>query len=227
MAFPLVGINRRTIRAPVNELDKSTVVSIYPRDIIEVKPTIQPGRFHIKAGTMKNPSLLVVGPSSWWKELDEQQPFLEIPTGSIQIADSIVKDWANGLFACNMGDRMPGLFYVPGEQTLKKVQTDYTELLHEANVKQRNWFATLVEHADTLWSQSGGSPLSISENMKIAAHELGLRDKPWLRDFHTMQLEDCPSCGELYDAKFPVCKSCHQVINKKLYKELGLSPVEA
>src|SRR6187200_2386767 len=96
--FPGINqVNRRTIRAPVNSLDKSTVVSILPKRIYETKITIQPGVFEIAPGSMEHPSVLVVGASSWWREVDVDQPLLEIPVSSIQVADSIVKDYCNGL----------------------------------------------------------------------------------------------------------------------------------
>ena len=66
--FPGLGNpNRRTIRAPINPLDKSTVVSILPKQISERKITIQPGIFEISPGSFDNPAILVVGPSSWWR----------------------------------------------------------------------------------------------------------------------------------------------------------------
>ena len=120
MSFLAFRVNRRTIRAPVNPMDKSTVVSILPKQIYERKITIQPGVFEIKPGTFENPAILVVGPSSWWREVDIEQPLLEIPVSSIQVADSIVTDYCNGLLACNMDTLMPGLFYLPGEFTVAK-----------------------------------------------------------------------------------------------------------
>src|ERR1700682_3034442 len=80
---------RRLIRTSKNPLDKCTIVSIFPKAIDEVKHTIEPGKFHIAAGTFEEPAILVVGSSSWWKDIDVDQPMLEIPVSSIQIADSI------------------------------------------------------------------------------------------------------------------------------------------
>jgi hypothetical protein len=225
--FTLEGMNRRTIRTPVNPLDKSSVVSIYPREIMEIKPTLQPGYFNIKPGTYDKPSILIVGPSSWWKELDPDQPMLEVPVGSVQIAESIVKDFANGLFCCDMGANMPGLFFVPGELTLDKLKKDYKVLLDEALAKQRNWFAALVKAADMLWARSNGNPLSISDDMRLAALELQLSDKPWIKDFKTMKLENCPACGELYDSNYPMCRHCRTIVNKKLYQEKGFIQANA
>jgi hypothetical protein len=55
--FPgIQELRRRTVRQPVNPMDRATVVSIYPKDIEEVKHTIEPGRFRIKAGSIETPT---------------------------------------------------------------------------------------------------------------------------------------------------------------------------
>src|SRR3990167_5640556 len=140
--FPGLGaLARRVIRAPINPLDRSTVISIYPKDIVEVKHTIQPGIFKIPKGSYKVPSITVIGPSSWWRELDDSQPLLEIPVSSVQVADSIV--------------------------ILSKHRTE----LETAKNRQQNWFANLVKIGDTLWSRSNGNPIAISDDMRLAAQE--------------------------------------------------------
>jgi hypothetical protein len=223
--FPLMSdLKRRTIRAPVNPMDKCTVVSIYPKKIPpEIKPTLQPGVFQIPYGTYENPGILVVGPSSWWKELDENQPLLEIPQSSIQIAESIVRDWANGIYGCDMGEHMPGVFFIPGEQTLKTVMTDHKAELDEANRKQRNWFTWLVNSADASWARSNGSPLSISDDMRMAARELNLVQKEWLRDQGIIELVRCKACGHLKNPAYPVCPNCKAIDDPEKAKKLGLS----
>lgn len=210
--FPgLAESRRRTIRAPVNPLDKSTVVSIYPRDIYEVKPTISPGEFRIKAGTYDTPSLLVVGPSSWWREIDEEQPLLEIPNYSTQVAESIVRDYCNGLLACNMGNTMPGLFYIPGEWNLKELKIKNQHLIDKARDNQNRWYAALVKLADTMWSRSNGNPLVISDDMRLAARMLDLKGKDWMRDFTQIEMARCFACGSSRDAAFPVCPTCRAI----------------
>lgn len=225
MAFLLMSdLKRQTIRAPVNPLDKCTVVSIYPKKIPpEIKPTIQPGVFQIPYGTYKDPGILVVGPSSWWKELDENQPLLEIPQSSIQIAESIVKDWANGIYGCDMGENMPGLFWIPGEWTLEKIKAERQPDLDEANRKQRNWFQFLVNAADSTWARTNGSPLSISDDMRMAARELNLIQKEWLRDAEVVDLVRCKACGALKNPKYPICPNCKAIDDPAKAKELGLS----
>jgi hypothetical protein len=221
--FPLMSdFKRRTIKAPVNPLDKSTIVSILPKHIIERKPTIQPGVFEIKPGTYEQPSVLVVGPSSWWKEIDENQPLLEIPHSSIVVADSVVKDYCNGLIACDMADAVPGLFFVPGEFRVDQIKKDHKDKLDIANIRQKNWYTALVRMADALWSRSNGNPLSISDDMKLAARSLNLINKEWLKDSQTMELVRCMACGHLKNPLYPICSNCKAISDPVKAKELGL-----
>lgn len=221
--FPLASdLNRRTIRAPVNPMDKCTVVSIYPKSICEKKHTIQPGIFEIEPGTYEKPTILVVGPSSWWKELDENQPLLEIPQSSIQIADSIVKDYINGIYGCDMGNLVPGLFYIPGEWTVARIKVERKIELDEANRKQRNWFNFLVKAADAMWARSNGNPLAITDDMRLAARELNHINKEWLRDAEVAELVRCRACGSLKNPLYPVCANCKAIDDPAKAKELGL-----
>jgi hypothetical protein len=215
--------NRRTIRAPVNPMDKSTIVSILPKHISERRATIQPGIFELKPGSYDHPSILVVGPSSWWREIDEQQPLLEIPVSSIQIADSIVRDYANGLLACNMGDQMPGLFYVPGEYTVAKLKLEHISLFQKAAAAQKKWFLELVRLADIMWSRTNGNPLSISDDARLACKELNIHNKPWLGDIQAAELVRCVACGSLRNQMYPVCQTCKAIADPVRAKELGLT----
>jgi hypothetical protein len=222
--FPgLAQTNRRTIRSPVNPMDKSTVVSILPKRIIEIKPTISPGYFELNPGSFEDPAILVVGPSSWWREVDEQQPLLEIPVSSIQIADSIIKDYANGLLACNMSDQMPGLFYIPGEFGVEKLKKDYMPLLLKAQANQKKWYLELIKVADILWSRSNGNPLSISSDARLACKEMNITNKPWLGDLQTAELVRCVACGSLRNQNFPICQTCKAIADPELAKKLGLT----
>ena len=218
--------NRRTIRAPVNPLDKSTVVSILPKLISERKATIQPGVFELLPGNFDKPSLLIVGSSSWWREVDEGQPLLEIPVSSVVIADSIVRDYCNGLLACDMGERMPGLFYIPGEYTVDKLRKEHLPLLLKAKEQQKKWYMELIKLADVLWSRSNGNPLSISDDARLACKELNITAKPWLGDLQTMELVRCIACGSLRNPAFPICQSCHAIVDKAKAQELGLTFVQ-
>lgn len=219
--FPGISWKRRTIRGPINPLDKSTVISICPKELHDRKPTIQPGEFYIPPGNLKTPSILIVGPSSWWRDIDEDQPLLEIPVSSIQVADSIVRDYINGMLACNMADCMPGWFYVPGAKvdsegkpdskaTIEWIKSDYKNQLENADLRQKNWYRTLIKMADSLWARSNGNPLAISDDMRLAAREMGVTEtKDWMKEFKMVDMVRCKACGSLKNPQYPICASCH------------------
>jgi len=222
--FPGISqINRRTLRAPVNPMDKCTVVSIFPKWVRESKATITPGFFEIPPGSFEKPSILVVGTSSWWKEIDEHQPLLEIPVSSIQVADSIVNDYCNCLLASNAGDQKPGIFYIPGEHTQDGLKKDHMPLLIDAQAKQKKWFMEIIRISDVMWSRSNGNPLSISDDARLACKQLNITQKPWLGDMQAAELIRCVACGALRNGQFPICQTCKAIADPELAKKLNLT----
>ncbi len=202
---------RPMIRSVRNSMDKATVISIYPKAVTDSNHTIQPGTFSIAAGSYKNPSIAVLGPSSWWRDVDPDQPLLEIPVSATQVAHSFIADYVTGMLGCNMGDAMPGLFFVDGELTVEDVKSKYMFQLAAAKSKQDNWFRILVGLADSLWARGGGNPLVIWDEMRMAARELGLENKLWLKDFLAAEMIRCFACGNLRNPEFPICSNCKNV----------------
>lgn len=201
---------RRVIRQPKNPLDLATIVSIFPMNIDENKYTIWPGKFKLEAGSVLNPSVLTIGPSSWFFDRDLELPIQEMVTGAVVIAESVINDYCSGLLEVAMPDRMPGLFFVPGEETTDGIRTKYKSAIHAAQVKQNNWYQELVKQADGLWATSRNNPLAIWGIMKMAAKELGV-DRPWLSDFKMAGLIKCFACGNLRDPEFPICAHCKTI----------------
>lgn len=218
----MFGNHRRTIRSEVNEMDKCTIISIYPRVVIEKKITVTPNLFHIPAGRPEAPSTLEVGPSSWWREVDEDQPLLEITNGSVQMANSIVKDWMNGMLGCNMADSKPGLFWVKGSVSAAEVLKKHADLVAGAIKSQLNYYHALINMGDGLWAKSQGSPLCISDDMRMAAKELNVQGKDWMNNFRQMENIRCVACGQPRNPLYPICPSCHTIIDTAKFKDLGL-----
>ena len=202
---------RRLIRAAKNPMDRSTIVSIFPKEIYEEKYTIEPGRFRIPAGTYEKPAILVIGSSSWWKDIDVDQPMLEMQRSSIEVANSVVTDYCNSMLGSNMADTMPGLFFVLGEHTSLEIKMKYKIKLDEMKAKQDNWYKILVRLADSLWSRTAGNPLAIWDEMRLAARELNLNDKPWLKDAQQMELVRCKFCGGMRNDSYPICPNCKAI----------------
>src|SRR3970040_158 len=225
-AFPGLENQRIKMRSPTNPLDKSTVVSILPKPIREVKYTLTPSTFELSPGSDENPALLVVGPSSWWKDVGEEQPLLEIPVSSIQIADSIVNDYCNGLLGCDMSDAVPGIFFIPGSIDKDALKTKHKTMLDRALANQKRWYNVLIKLADSYWSRTNGNPLAISDDMRLAAREMGVTDKDWMEDFSRVGLERCPACGTMRNPSFPMCANCKAVIDPEKLKKLVIKFAE-
>jgi hypothetical protein len=211
---------RPLVRTVKNPIDKATIVSIYPKGFIEWKPTIQPDKYELAPGSFAEPAVLVVGSPSWWRDVGEDQPLIEIPVSATALANSLITDYCNGLLGSNVADSMPGMFYVNGEFNQFEVKTRFKKALEEANTKQRNWYSIIVKLADSLWARSNGNPLAIWDVMRVAARELGM-EKPWLRDYQITEMVKCFACGSLRDPAYPVCPSCKAIDpNHPLAKEL-------
>lgn len=212
-------------RQPINPMDKCTVFSIYPKEIKETKPTITPGVFLIPAGAVDSPQRLVVTSSSWWKETGIDQPYLEITNTSIQVADSIVRDYCNGLIGCNMHDCMPGLFYLPGIVTVEDLLDQFKSTFNEVVIKQNNYWAEVIKLTDILWSVTNGNPLCVAEDARLACKQLGIENKDWMQNFQNQGLVRCIACGSFRNPAFPVCSTCNRVVDKELAAKLGITDV--
>lgn len=202
---------RRAVRGPVSPIDRSTLVSIYPRPINIKNPTLTPGRWYIPPGSMEDPAIVVIGPSSWFRDVSLDEPLIEIVQTSVQIAESLVKDYLNGVFACNMVDSMPGFFFIPGKNTVKQVKEDYSDLLQAALNHQLNYYRSLIKFADALWARSNGNPLAIADEMRLAAKTLGIQDRDWMKDHANVDMVRCFACGAFKNPDYPICQTCHSV----------------
>lgn len=216
-------------RIPKNPLDKCTIVSVYPNEIVETKATIQPSTYRIPAAKVDPGfSLLVVGSASWLKQMDLDQPYQEMYVGAITVAQSLITDYSNSLLGAQVG-RGPGLFYVPGEYDYKTIKGYYSvdnvkgfaDLLKEAKSMQDRWFKELIRLADSMWARSNGNPLAISEDARMAAAQLGLT-KAWAQDYKSAELTNCKACGYMVNPMYPVCSNCKSVTDPVKAKELGL-----
>lgn len=210
--FPsMKELNRRAIRGPVNPLDKSTVISIYPKPIVFRNCTLQPGRWELAAGSIEHPAFMTIGPSSWFKDVGPDEPLIEIVQSSVQIGESLVRDYVNGMFAVSPGVAEPGLFFIPGEINEDKLRGEYKNLLTAALARQMAYYRTLVKFADSLWARSNGNPLAINDEMRLAGKTLGSHDRDWMKDHANVGMVPCFACGEFKHPEYAICKACHSI----------------
>lgn len=218
----LYEMNRMTSRAQINDMDKCTIFSVYPKDIEEKKITLMPFMYQIPAGTPEKPSRVVIGPASWWRDVDPEQPLIEIPVSSVVVAQSVVLDYTKSIYGYTAGKRCPGIFFLTGDVSVEQLKsTTHIHRLKKAIEEQKAWYNFLCEAADALWARSNGNPLAIMEDMKLAATALGY-SREWMKNQVQATLIRCINCGELRNPEFPTCKHCHAIIDKELAKKLGL-----
>lgn len=214
--FALEGMARQVERAPVNPLDKTTIVSIYPKKIVIENPTIQPCHYELEAGSVTKPSFLVVGSASWWRNILDM-PSIEIPVHSLRIAESLVNDYINGVTGFQRDHAHPGLFTISGEiKNSEQIVKEFPLFIQTAERRQKQWYLNLVEVADVGWARTNGNPRAISDLARLAAEQLGIQGKAWMQDFNTMKLVQCPACGAMKKEQFPICQNCKTNVDEFL-----------
>ncbi len=204
--------------------DVCTIVSIFPKPIKERKPTVDPDVYELGAGSYSKPAILHVRAGCTWIDPGADRQLIESIIPSIIIADSFVKDWSNGLLGVKKG-AVPGIFFVEGKFSSEEILKNNKPELAIASEKQKRWYQNLVEIADMLWSQTNGNPRSIPSDARLAVQELQLENKPWMQDFNTLKLENCPLCGTLRNPEFAICTACGHVVDQAKYDALNLKKV--
>lgn len=233
LGAPWVQGNMARPKSPVNPMDKSTIVSIFPKRIVEKKVTIFPSFYILEPGTFEKPFCLTIGPASWYSTVLDGMPTLEVPQSSLQVADSVVSDYVNSLMEFST-DAYPGIFYLPGSHTSEYISKPGATIKIDENVisikhvlesalqRQRNWYHKLIRQADIIWSRTNGNPTAINEDMRLAASELNMQGKPWMENTVAASMTNCPACGFLRNGNFPVCQNCRTIIDHSKFKEMGL-----
>lgn len=222
--FGSLNFSKRVNKVPPNPLDKSTIVTVFPREVRDIKATVYPGVFIIPAAPRDGYNSVIITPASWYREIDDSQPTIEIPINSMELARSIIQDYCNGLIGCDMADVMPGLFHIPGAFTNEELikVPNFNEMLETAKRKQTNWFKHLITLADIDWARTNGNPLSIPDDARLAAEIVGIKNKPWLNDVLAFELKPCPACGVMRNPSYPICSSCHTIVDKEKFEALKL-----
>ncbi len=214
----------------------STVVSIYPRELVEKKPSVEPNEYTIPACISKDgqgypdipPATLLVHDATtrFYKGFNEWIP-------AVVPSDELAKDLVNAFFSSNIDITNdpehpigPGLFYVTGaydrEDKIKKegfdknkssvwIQTEYKDELANCQKGQDQWFQLLVRRADTEYLRSRNSR-SVSDVHRFAARRLGV-ERDWTKDITLAAINKCPACRQQIDPLALICPICKFEVN--------------
>lgn len=197
-------------------MSKATVVSIYPFELKELKPGLNPGFFQIPAcNSYDEPVLFTVGPSMYHVYLGEKRNF-PVEVEAIKIAQSIVNDIVNSHLESD-DESHAGLLAIDGEINGQILKTKYKDHLQELKNCQTRWFRKLVVMADNDWEKYH-THVSISDLQRKAVSMLNL-ERPYMDVIKSDVPKLCPVCQDLIPVNAIVCKSCKAVLDVDKYKE--------
>jgi hypothetical protein len=210
--------------------DTSTVVSILPVPLSEVKPGLIPATYQI--GAVRDPSkevqILVVARARFPVYIDETRPALIVPEPSDRVAESICRDFKVSMAHVEAGVSEPGLFWLKdrreADAILSGTDKEGREELVKYRVLQTEWFKRLVSEADDYWSHARSRRM-ISDLQRKACKILNL-EREWNLDSEVeRQLSACKFCFALVHPSAIVCPSCRGILNMERYKK-EFSPAE-
>lgn len=211
-----------TVKTSPHDL-KSTVFSIVPFPITEVKPGLFPNTFSLPASKNNKPVALTIGTCIHYVYIDGDRGSLQVRDSSAEVAKSICEDYINSQLGINEG-AYPGLAWLPGEITAEQFADQWPQTLAELKVAQRNWFGILCRIADTDWKRYQQHNV-ISEFQRIAARDIGLKPEAhlWMDQAVPEAELTCPMCGSAHKPAQVICLGCKFILNQDEYAEANFA----
>jgi hypothetical protein len=203
------------------EESTSTVISLVPFPIDEVKPGLIPGQFHIDASDGKTPVCLSIGDSFFYVYIDAERGNLRVPAPSYQVAKSICFDYLGAQIEARE-ECHPALFWKQGRWTPERALKELSEEIEYFSRVQHTWFEELVKRADDDWEKTRAH-YAISD---IQRHALRVIDpanyqrRPWViarPEENKITTTLCPTCGSDVPSMAVVCKYCRFILKPDQY----------
>lgn len=222
----------------------ATVVSVFPRALVENKPSVSPNEYRVPAclapdgrGYPDIDPVTVLVPDAttqFYKGWNEWIPAV-VPSESL--AQDIVRGFVSSNLEVTLGGEQPvgpGLFSVSGSydreekiiregyderKAVEWVRREFKEELARAHRGQDLWFQLLVRRADDEWNKTK-NPRAISDVHRSAAKRLGV-EREWTKDIIHQVESKCPACRQNVDPMALVCPVCKHVINPSALKRLN------
>lgn len=199
-----------------------TVVNLLPYSLAEPKPMMLPSMYFIPAAKGEVPGLGYVKEGIHFIPnplIDEGKPgsVIRQVTSPAEMARSICEDYCIAHIALGE-DAKPGLFWVEGKLLYPGIQKHYPKELAKARQQQRNWFANLINMADTDW-QKNRNMLAVSDLQRMAASKMGV-DREWVKWIEPDSHMKCKFCQSTISVDSVICAICRQVVNQVKFKEM-------
>jgi hypothetical protein len=209
--------------------DICTVVSLLPYPLCEEKPGLVPGTFKIPYTEPGDFTLLTVERCTHAVYLDSNRPRLIVPDPSDLVARSIAYDHKTAMICYEAGVAEPGIDWVWGEYTDKRVfKNEHQEKLAGLFSLQNAWFMRLLEMADDDWAKYRQHKF-ITNLQRTAARVLGQVEREWMLQQRVEEaLSKCKFCFTQVHPQACICSSCHGILDMERYKTefLGAGTIE-
>lgn len=165
------------------DASKATVVSIFPFQINEIKPGLNPESYTIPAAAEKDISILHVENAvmSIYLGSEFKPTTRQIPENAGTIANALAWDFSRSQLEYNFGVAEPGLFAVDGHPSKEEIKKLYSTYIDRARTLQLKWFEMLVRLADTTWNKKKNHN-EISDLQRYAAKRFGLK-REWVIEY--------------------------------------------
>jgi len=214
-------------------VDVSTVVTMLPYPLLEIKPGLIPERWKIPAAPDGGYLLFPVQRCFHPVYIDENRPRLIVPDPSDVVANSIVEDHKCAMLGYVHLEAEPGLAWVNGEYRddesgHRAFESMHNDLLKELREMQSKWFRNLVAIADDDWARYRQHKF-VTSLQRTAAMSLSLVNREWLLDHRIEEaLSKCKFCFTQVHPQACICYSCHGILDMERYKIefLGAGNVE-
>lgn len=198
--------------------DVSTVISLLPIPLVEVKPGLIPAQYIIKAvqNPMKDIEVLNIFRARFPVYVDEHRPAIVVPEPSDRVAASICRDYKITVSHYEVDKAEPGLFWVSGQYSIRELMNNIdpkiSKAIEMARTYQTEWFKRLVISADDAWGKYKMRRM-ISDIERLAAVALGL-EKEWNIDTMVERaLTVCKFCRSQVNQEAIVCPQCHGILD--------------
>lgn len=194
-----------------------TVISVYPLEL----------RLELRHEGSKT-YVMAAAPPEGHSQLTVEDTFASVknfssgqlypaPVPAAAVADNLVNSWTKGRVGSADG-------LGPGVLVCASMQPTAEEI-DRARVQQTAYFRSLVNDADIKFTKEGA--LNITDDHRLAAKWMGIKDRKWAQPMVPKSLVSCPACREEVFSDAVLCKHCHSNIPKFLAEQLAPAVVES
>jgi hypothetical protein len=195
----------------------ATIISIYPKEIRELKAGLIPNEYVVPEGSMDKPAVIHISDAKHLIPQAFGAPAIQSYESAEKVAKSVVFDWIKAQMRYSE-DAHPGIMALSYEIPADQVKFKLLDELKKLESKQIRWAQALLKDGDDMWERYGENR-AITDTQRWAANYLK-QPREWTNIEAGGNLMDCPSCDARISKNVATCRTCGCIINKEKYDKL-------